>query len=81
MLVLQCACQPPTMGTMKTVHSAKPDDELFRLTAVDKRLDFKWKCKQINQTLLSHVEDSYPLEQLGEDSALAHNCLYSSTRW
>lgn len=66
---------------MKTVHSTKPEDELFHLTAVEKDLDFKWKCEQINQTLLCHVEDSYPLEQLGEDSALAHNHLNSSTRW
>lgn len=80
-LVLQCACQPPSMGRIKTVHNAKPGDELFCLTAVEKGLDFKWKWKQIKQTLLSHVEDSYPLEQLGEDSALAHNCLCSSTRW
>ena len=75
MPVLQCACQPPSMGRMKTVHSAKPGDELFCLTAVEKGLDFKWRRKQINQTLLSQVEDSYPLEQLGEDSALACNCL------
>lgn len=81
MLVLQCECQPPSMGRMKTVHSAKPGDELFHLTAVEKGLDFKEKCKQINPTLLFHVEDNYPLEQLGEDRALDCNCLSSSTRW
>lgn len=67
------------MGRMKSVHNAKPGDELFRLTAMEKGLDFKWKCRQINQTLLFYVEDSYPLEQLEEEIALAHNCLYSST--
>lgn len=50
MLVLQCECQPPSMGRMKTVHSAKPGDELFHLTAVEKGLDFKEKANKPNSS-------------------------------
>jgi len=47
---------------VKTGHAAKPGDELLRLTAVEEGVDFKWRCKQINHTLPSHVEDSSPSE-------------------
>lgn len=78
MLALQYECQPPSMGRMKTAHSTKPGDELFHLMAVEKGLDFKGKCKQINPMLLFHVEDNYPSEQLGEDHALACNIVSPS---
>lgn len=74
-LVLQCECQPPSMGGKKTAHSAKPGDELFHLVAVEKGLDFKGKCKQINSTL--PCGGQLPFRTVRGGHALAYNCLSS----